>query len=262
MISEIEFASRYTSAPKVCITGSNGKTTTTLLTGHILSKAGMDAAIVGNVGNSFAWQVAERDAEIYVLELSSFQLDWMFDFKAEIAVIMNITPDHLDRYDFQFEKYADSKFRITQNQTNEDHLIYCLDDEVVRKRMLNSELKARKYPFSLYEIPEGDGAFLSDPMKKNSLENIEITDNQIIININSDITAMTLEGLALQGRHNVYNSMAASIASRSLDIRKNVIKESLLDFQNIEHRLEFVAMVVLPLVPVTPTNFRFSEGLS
>lgn len=243
IISEIEFASRFTGSPKVCITGSNGKTTTTLLTGHILNKAGMDVAIVGNVGKSFAWQVAKRDADIWVIELSSFQLDWMFDFKAEIAVIMNITPDHLDRYDYQFEKYAESKFRITQNQTVNDHLIYCMDDEVVQNRVLNKSLKAKKYPFSIYEIPKANGAYLSDPIKKNSKKNIDITDNQIIININSDITAMTLEGLALQGRHNVYNSMAATIASRCLDIRKNVIKESLLDFQNIEHRLEFVARI-------------------
>jgi len=243
MISETEFASRYTRATKICITGSNGKTTTTLLTGHILKKAGMDVAIVGNVGNSFAWQVAKRDAEIYVLELSSFQLDWMFDFKAEVAVILNITPDHLDRYNYQFEKYADSKFRITQNQTAKDHLIYCMDDEVVHKRILSNKYKAGKYPFSLFEVPKGSGAYLSDPLYKKNKNKTDNTDNQIIININSDITAMTLEGLALQGRHNVYNSMAASMASRCLEVRKNVIKESLSDFQNIEHRLEFVAQI-------------------
>lgn len=230
LISELEFAGRYTRAKLVCITGSNGKTTTTLLTHHICTGAGLDAGLAGNVGKSFAWQVAEDDHEVYILEVSSFQLDGMYDFKADIAVLLNITPDHLDRYDNEFRKYTASKLRITRNQTEEDAFIYCCDDETILKEISGREINARKYPFSIKKKIEGEGAWMEN--------------DQIIINIKSNRLTMTMEMLALQGKHNIYNSMASGIASRLLDIRKESIKASLSDFQNIEHRLEFVANVM------------------
>lgn len=235
VISEIEFAGRYTGAKKICITGSNGKTTTTLLTGHILKKAGLDVAVGGNVGNSLAWILAERDPEYLVLEISSFQLDGMFDFKAEIAVLMNITPDHLDRYEHSFDKYARSKLQIARNQKPRDAFIYCLDDANITGRLGELPGKAARYPFSQKKSDFGDGAFLrkTGSGKENELE----------ININDDMMVMTLQELALSGKHNVYNSMAAGVASRLLDIRKDIIKQSFSDFQGVEHRLEFVAMV-------------------
>lgn len=229
IISEIEFAARYTSAKKVCITGSNGKTTTTLWIHHILSKAGLKVGVAGNVGQSFAMQVAKKDHDIYVLEISSFQLDGMFDFKADIAVLMNITPDHLDRYDNNFQNYVDSKFRIIQNQTQADAFIYCYDDPVIAKELAKRDIDSKKYPFSIFQKIHGQGAYLDD---KN-----------ICINIKPNYFNMTLENLALQGKHNIYNSMAAGVVGRLLDIRKNLIKESLSDFQNVEHRLEFVARI-------------------
>jgi UDP-N-acetylmuramoylalanine--D-glutamate ligase len=230
VISEIEFAGRYTDAKMICITGSNGKTTTTLLTYHILKKAGLNVGLGGNVGKSFAMQVAENDFDYYVLELSSFQLDGMYEFKADIAILTNITPDHLDRYDYKMQNYVDSKFRITQNQTESDALIWCMDDEVsaaeVEKR--KGELKARMYPFSIrHEVTEG--AYLKE--------------NELIIKINNNPLSMSIHELALQGKHNTYNSMAAGIAGRLVELRKDVIRESLSDFQNVEHRLEFVAKV-------------------
>ncbi|MEZ5195417.1 MAG: UDP-N-acetylmuramoyl-L-alanine--D-glutamate ligase [Bacteroidales bacterium] len=229
VISEIEFAARYTKATKICITGSNGKTTTTMLTWHILKKAGLNAGLAGNVGQSFALQVAEKDFDHYVLEISSFQLDGMFDFKADIAILMNITPDHLDRYDYQFANYVQSKFRIIQNQQKEDAFIFCADDPVIMKEIQQWDIKAKKYPFSIQQNIEGTGACLKE--------------NRMIINTQPNLFIMTLENLALQGKHNIYNSMAASIAARILDIRKDKIKESLADFQNVEHRLEFVARI-------------------
>ncbi|MBC8489428.1 MAG: UDP-N-acetylmuramoyl-L-alanine--D-glutamate ligase [Bacteroidetes bacterium] len=229
VISEIEFAGRYTSAKKICITGSNGKTTTTLLTHHILKKAGLNAGLAGNVGQSFAMQVAEKDFEYYVLEISSFQLDGMFDFKADIAVLMNITPDHLDRYADDFQNYIDSKFRIAQNQSENDAFVYCADDPVVLKEIQKREIKSGLYPFSIKRKISGEGAFLQG--------------NEMLINIKPNFLKMTIENLALQGKHNIYNSMAAGIASRILNIRKDIIKESLSDFQNVEHRLEFVACI-------------------
>ena len=229
VISEIEFAGRFTMAKMICITGSNGKTTTALLTHHILKNAGLNAGLAGNVGYSFAMQVADRKYDYYVLEISSFQLDGMFDFKADIAILLNITPDHLDRYEYNFQKYVDSKFRIIRNQTKKDVFIYCLDDQVIRKELEKREVKARKLPFTIKEKLIKDGAY--------------ITDNKLIVNINSNQLIMTLEKLALQGKHNIYNSMAAAIAARVFEIRNENIKQSLFDFQNIEHRLEFVVNI-------------------
>lgn len=231
VISEIEFASRYTNAKKICITGSNGKTTTTLLTYHILKKAGYNVGLGGNVGKSFAYQVATENFDYYVLELSSFQLDGMYDFKADVAVLLNITPDHLDRYEYIFENYVNSKFRITQNQTPHDAFIYCADDEATQEFMKHHQFKAQLIPFSIKQKIEGNGAYLLN--------------NEITLNYNNNPKPliMTLEQLALQGKHNVYNSMAASLAARIVDIRKDIIRESLEDFVNAEHRLEFVATV-------------------
>jgi len=229
VISEIEFAARYTNAKKICITGSNGKTTTTLLTYHILKNAGVNVGLAGNVGESFAMQIAQNNFDWYVLEISSFQLDSMFDFKAEIAILTNITPDHLDRYDYKFENYVNSKFRITQNQTEEDAFIYYLDDEVSAEEVGKRNLKARIYTTTC--------------QPGNTSANAYCFDKKVHINLNNNPFTMTLEELALQGKHNVYNSMAASIASKLVDIRKESIRQSLSDFENVEHRLEFVARI-------------------
>jgi len=229
IISEIEFAGRYTSAKKICITGSNGKTTTTLLTHHILSKAGLNVGLAGNVGQSFAMQVAEKNFDYYVLEISSFQLDGMYEFKADIAVLMNITPDHLDRYDYNFQNYVDSKFRIIRNQNQTDAFIYCVDDPVIINELTKKRIDSKMYPFSIFQKIKGQGAYLDE--------------TNICFNIKPNFFTMTFENLALQGKHNIYNSMAAGIACRIFDIRKDVIKESLSDFQNVEHRLEFVARI-------------------
>ena len=228
IISEIEFAGRYTNAVKICITGSNGKTTTTLLTYDILKKAGLNVGLAGNVGNSFALQVHEKKYDYYVIELSSFQLDNMYDFKAEIAVLMNITPDHLDRYEYKFQNYINSKFRVTQNQTEADHFIYCSDDLVIVQELEKRNIKSQKYPFSL---------------TKETQQGAYIKDNNIIIKTTNTEFSMTIHELALQGRHNTYNSMAASIGSQIINIRKNVIRESLMEFKGVEHRLEQVIMV-------------------
>jgi UDP-N-acetylmuramoylalanine--D-glutamate ligase len=230
VISEIEFAGRYTNAKKICITGSNGKTTTTLLTHHILQKAGYNVGLGGNVGKSFAYQVAKENYDYYVLELSSFQLDGMYDFKADVAVLLNITPDHLDRYEYKFENYALSKFRIGQNQTAADSFIYCADDQATLEYINKVKPTGKLIPFSINKKLEGDAAYLEN-------------ETQIIININQNQLIMTIEQLALQGKHNVYNAMAASIASRIVDVRKDVVRESMTDFVNAEHRLEFVATI-------------------
>ena len=231
VISEIEFAGRHTKAKTICITGSNGKTTTTLLTYHILKKAGYNVGLGGNIGKSFAYQVATENFDYYVLELSSFQLDGMYNFKADVAVLLNITPDHLDRYEYKFENYVASKFRITQNLTKDDAFVYCADDVVMEEFMKHKHIEAELVPFSIKKTIEGNGAFL---------QNNEITLNY---NNNPKPLIMTLEQLALAGKHNVYNSMAASMAARIVDIRKDIIRESLEDFVNVEHRLEFVASI-------------------
>ncbi len=223
IISEIEFAGRYTNATKICITGSNGKTTTAFLTYHILKKAGLNVGLAGNIGDSFALQLAEKDYEYYVLELSSFQLDGMTDFKAEIAILLNITPDHLDRYDYDFQKYTDSKFRIIQNQTNKDFFIYWADDPVLIKELKNKKMQMQTFPFSSDHKLE-NGAYCSN--------------NNLIIETNFIEITMSIQELVLQGRHNTHNSMAAGIAASILEIRKPIIRESLMDFQSVEHRLE------------------------
>lgn len=231
VLSEIEFAGRYTSAKTICITGSNGKTTTTLLTYHILKKAGYNVGLAGNVGKSFAYQVATENFEYYVLELSSFQLDGMYNFRADVSVLLNITPDHLDRYDYKFENYAASKFRILQNQTKANHFVYCADDEVIANYISSRTLEPQLIPFSIKQPLEGNGAFLNQ--------------NQLTLNYKpeQEPLIMTIEQLALQGKHNVYNSMAAAMAARIVDVRKDIIRESLQDFQGVEHRLEFVASI-------------------
>lgn len=223
VISEIEFGGRFTSAKTICITGSNGKTTTTLLTYHILQKAGLNVGLAGNVGKSFAWQVAEENFDVYVIELSSFQLDGMYEFKADVAVLMNITPDHLDRYGYEMQNYIDSKFRILQNQTENDYFVYCADDEVIQKEINKREIKPVQLPFGLGEAA-GPGA--------------GVRDNRIIINFNQNQFSMSILDLSLQGKHNTYNSMAAGIASMVLKIRDEQLRESLSDFTGVEHRLE------------------------
>lgn len=239
---EIEFAARYCKGKKICITGSNGKTTTTLLTGHILNKAGLDVAVAGNVGSGFAMEIARGDHDYWVLEISSFQLDDMYDFKADIAILMNITPDHLDRYDYQFSRYIDSKFRIIRNQTPKDAFIFCQDDEVIKREMDQRRIVSSRYPFTILERGAGQGGWLEEPLTESSAA-MNKKSNAIVIYTHNEPFTMTLESLALQGRHNIYNSLAAGIASRILDLRKEIVKESLSDFQQIEHRLEFVAKV-------------------
>lgn len=237
VISEIEFAGRYTNAKTICITGSNGKTTTTLLIYHLLKKAGIKAGMAGNIGESFAMQVAENSeleeseqVDYYVLELSSFQLDGMFEFRADIAIMLNITPDHLDRYDNKMQNYVDSKFRILQNQNKDNAFIYCIDDETIADELRNKTIKVKQYPFSI-KRQVGQGAFLNE-------------DNQLTININqTNPLFMTIQELALQGKHNIYNSMAAGITGKLVEIRKETIRESLSDFHNIGHRLEIVGNI-------------------
>lgn len=228
IISEIEFAARYTNAKLIGITGTNGKTTTTSLIYHILKKAHLNVGLGGNIGKSFARQVALENYDYYVLELSSFQLDGMYKTRINIAVLCNITPDHLDRYEYKIENYIDSKFRITQNQTSDDCLIYCLDDPMTIEAMKNRTFQAKLLPFSLkQEVAEG--AFLKDKL--------------INININQTQFNMYIDELALQGKHNAYNSMAAGITARVLELRNELVRESMQDFEGIEHRLEFVAKV-------------------
>jgi len=227
VISEIEFAGYYNTAKTICITGSNGKTTTTLLTHHILKNAGINVGLAGNIGESFAKQVARETYDWYVLELSSFQLDGMFDFKADIAILLNITPDHLDRYAYEMQNYVNSKMRIVQNQGASDWFIYNYDDPIIRKEVESRGIVSRIAPFSLQEIVE-EGGYLNK--------------EQITININQQFT-MSIHDLALKGKHNAQNSLASGIASRILEIRKESIRESLSDFVNVEHRLEFVAKV-------------------
>lgn len=229
LMDEMEFASWFTDATLVGVTGSNGKTTSTLLTGHLMRKAGLHTGIAGNIGQSFAMQVATRDYDYYVLEISSFQLDGLIDFKADIAILLNITPDHLDRYDHDFQKYADSKFKIIQNQTDKDAFIYWADDPVIDRQLDRFAVKAKKYPFRLGKDTGAQGAFMEN--------------RKIVFNINKTKSEMTLEQLALQGKHNQQNSLASGLAAKLLQIREDTIKQGLSDFQNIAHRLEYVANV-------------------
>ena len=227
IISEIEFAGYYSKGKKICITGSNGKTTTTMLIHHILKKAGWDVGLAGNVGYSFAKQISEGDHDWYVIELSSFQLDDMYDFKADIGILTNITPDHLDRYEYQMQKYVDSKFRILNNQTSEDWFIYNYDDPIIQAGIKARKLSMNLAPFSLKATIEVGGY---------------ATEKQLTINIKDQLT-MSIHELALKGKHNTQNSLAAGIAARIVEIRKDIVRESLEDFVNVEHRLEFVAKV-------------------
>ena len=227
IISEIQFAGRYTNSKMVCITGSNGKTTTTSLIYHIFKDAGYDVGLAGNIGKSLALQIAEEPHDYYVIELSSFQLDDMYDFRANIAILLNITPDHLDRYDNQFEKYADSKMRIIQNQTHEDCFIYWNDDPVIKKELEKFDVKAVQYPFS--ELKE-----------KGSIGYIE--EGQYTLEQPTPFN-MEQEDLSLTGKHNIYNSLAAGLASNISGIKKESIRKSLSDFPGVEHRLEKVCKV-------------------
>lgn len=226
-IGELEFAARYTKAKLICITGSNGKTTTTHLTHHVLKNGGLNVSMGGNIGKSFARQVITDETEYYVLELSSFQLEDMYEFKADIAVVLNIVPDHLDRYEYSMEKYGAAKFRILQNQTAADYFIYNADDVEIQKQMKLHTTKAKCIPFSIKQTLD-EGGFLNK--------------EQITINIKNKLT-MSIHELALKGKHNTQNSLVAGIAGKLLDIRKESIRESLSDFTNVEHRLEFVAKV-------------------
>ncbi|SEP38957.1 UDP-N-acetylmuramoyl-L-alanine--D-glutamate ligase [Mucilaginibacter sp. OK283] len=228
VISEIEFAGRYCNAKIIGITGSNGKTTTSSLTYHILKNGGLNVGLAGNIGKSFAYQVATENFDLYVLELSSFMLDDMFKFKVDIAVLLNITPDHLDRYDYKLENYAASKFRVTQNQTAADYFIYCADDPETIKGMANRKFDAQLLPFSI-ETKIEPGAYLDN--------------DNIVINTNQEHFTMSIQELALQGKHNIYNSMASGIVARVLELREGTIKESMGNFKAIEHRLEFVANI-------------------
>ncbi len=231
VISEIEFAGRYTDAKMVCITGSNGKTTTTMLTYHILTNAGLNVGLAGNVGRSLAAQVAREDHDVYVIELSSFQLENMYEFKANIAVLLNITPDHLDRYDFDMQNYINAKFRIIRNQTPEDAFIYWQDDPVIQQQLRRAAVEARQFPFALHHDDSHTAAYVTDD------------DSEIIINTPGRHIELARAELSLSGLHNLYNSLAAALSASLLDIRKDVIRGALSDFAGVEHRLEYVATV-------------------
>ena len=228
IISEIEFAARYTQAKMICITGSNGKTTTTSLIFDMLRRAGLDVGLAGNIGNSLALQVAQEDHAYYVIELSSFQLDNCYDFKADIAILLNITPDHLDRYDYQFQNYVDAKFRITHNQTAQDAFIYWSEDPVIDREIARIRPQATLYPFGSQE------------------QNVAYTNGkQLIVSAHKEVEplAVPLDELSLQGKHNQYNSMAAGLAAQLLHIDNAVIRESLQQFAGVDHRLQYVATV-------------------
>lgn len=229
VISEIEFAGRYTDAKMICITGSNGKTTTTSLIYHICKMAGLDVGLAGNIGSSLAWQVAENDHEYYVIELSSFQLDNMYDFRANVAVLMNITPDHLDRYDYKMQNYVDAKMRIIQNQTIDDAFVFWNDDPIIQRELKKYGLKATLYPFS-----------------ETNLENSDLaayTQNGNLVFTRPCDFNMEQESLALTGLHNLYNSMAAGISANIIGIKKETIRKALQTFKGVEHRLEYVTQV-------------------
>ena len=228
VISEIEFAGRYDTAKKICITGSNGKTTTTSLIYYLLQQAGLNAGLGGNIGKSYAYQVATEHHDIYVLEISSFQLDNMYDFKADIAVITNITPDHLDRYDHKLENYVKAKFRITRNMSSDDCFIFCSDDEITVSHLNKIVVKAKMLPFS-QKTEVDQGAFLKG--------------DKMVVRYEDSECDMFIQELALGGKHNVYNSMAAAIAGKIMDIDNEVIRESLSTFQPVEHRLEKVLSI-------------------
>jgi len=228
VISEMEFAFKFTDLETIGITGSNGKTTTTMLTHYLLKQGGLNMALGGNIGKSFAWQVAENKYEGYVLEISSFQLDGIKKFRPHIAVITNISPDHLDRYEYKYESYIDAKFRITLNQTESDYLIYDADDEAINNWLAKHTIKANQIPFSLTRVLE---------------KGIYVKDNRIISTINNQEFTMPINELSLEGKHNVKNAMAATAVAQLMRIRKDTIRESLSNFQSVEHRLEKVLKI-------------------
>ena len=228
IVSEIEFAGRYTDAKMVCITGSNGKTTTTKLTYHIFKKAGLNVGLAGNVGRSLALQVATEHHDVYIIELSSFQLDNMYEFKANVAVLLNITPDHLDRYDYKMENYAAAKFRITQNQTSEDSFIFWKNDPIIASQLKQHHLEARQLGFT------GD----DDPTSA-----AWVHDGVLNFNVDGDQWDIPRDQLSLKGLHNVYNTMAGGLSAQVFDIRKDIIREALADFEAVPHRLEYVDTV-------------------
>ena len=228
VISEIEFAGRYDNAKRICITGSNGKTTTTSLIYFMLKNAGLNVGLAGNIGQSYAYQVATEKYDYYVLELSSFQLDGMYEFKADIAILMNITPDHLDRYGFKMQNYINSKFRITQNMKEEDCFIFCQDDPVTIGELEKIVTRAKMLPFS---------------QKEKVAQGAYVDDDKICVTVNGDTDFIYLKELALQGKHNMYNSMAAAIAAKAINIDKKVIRESLMTFTGVEHRMEKVMKI-------------------
>lgn len=230
VISDLEFAARYTNAKLICITGSNGKTTTTLLTYHILKQAGLNVGLAGNVGKSFALQVAHNDFDYYVLEISNFQLDHMYDFKADIAILLNITPDHLDRYEYKFQNYINSKFRILQNMESDDIFIYCSDDQVLIDEIGKREITADTWAFTVTDNAENQAYLKSD---------------EIYVNLrDKDNFSLSVNELQLQGRHNYGNSMAAMLAAKAINIRNEKIREGLKSFENVEHRLEKIPFLV------------------
>lgn len=228
IISEIEFAGRYDKAKKICITGSNGKTTTTSLIYYMMQNAGLNVGLGGNIGKSYAFQVATENYDYYVLELSSFQLDGMYDFKADIAILMNITPDHLDRYEYNMQNYINSKFRITQNMKNEDCFIFCADDPITVKELEKIVLKAKMLPFS---------------QEKKLEEGAWIEEDKMLVKYGYEEYVMFIKELALDGKHNIYNSMAAAIASKAMNIDNKLIRESLISFKGVEHRMEKVLKI-------------------
>ena len=228
IISEIEFAIQFTKAKTIGITGSNGKTTTTMLTYHLLKSGGLNVGLGGNIGKSFAWQVAEDKYDFYVLELSSFQLDGIVNYRPDIAILTNISPDHLDRYDYKYEKYIESKFRITMNQTKDDFFIYDADDEAMANWFKNNKTNAQLIPFSLTQTFK-KGAYLNN--------------NKMEVNINEEEFIMETESIALEGKHNLKNAMAATSVAKLMKIRKETIRESLSNFQGVEHRLEKVLKI-------------------
>ncbi|WP_343745439.1 UDP-N-acetylmuramoyl-L-alanine--D-glutamate ligase [Chitinophaga sp.] len=229
VISEIELAYRFSKGKKIiAITGSNGKSTTTALTYHIFKTAGLDVAMVGNIGVSYARQVATAPAEYYVIEISSFQLDDIVEFKPNVAILLNITPDHLDRYDYKMENYVASKFRIAMNQTKEDYFIYCMDDPEIMQHLAQQPIYSTLIPFTIMK-----------PLKEGG----SIANEQLQILVDGEPVIMSMYDLALKGKHNLYNSMAAAIAGRTMDIRKEKIRESLASFKSLEHRMEYVTTV-------------------
>lgn len=230
VISEIEFAAQYTDARLICITGSNGKSTTTMLTYKMFQEAGINVGLAGNIGKSFALQVAREQFEVYVLEISSFMLDDMYHFRADVGILLNITPDHLDRYAYSMEKYVDSKFRIVRNQQEDDYFIYCADDEEVSRALARHPTKAIHLPFTQKDVVK-QGAYLD-------------SENNLVIEVRDrDRFKMNIEELSLQGKHNVYNNMAAGLAGKAQELRNKSMQESMQSYVNIAHRLEHVACI-------------------